>query len=195
MNNRPLFLLSALFLLFLFSSHTLSDTYTIAADKSSMEWIGRKKTGEHSGTINLKSGELQLKKGKITGGYFVVDMTSIQVTDITDEVQNKKLLRHLENEDFFDTKNHMEARLDITGVSTADSKKYLIKGNLTIKNKTNPISFEATVTGQTKSVLIARATLIVDRTIYGIVYKSSVLGEAMINDLFELNVKLTAIKR
>ena len=50
--------------------------------KSSITWLGKKVTGEHSGTIGLKSGYIQMNGDKMTGGEFVIDMTTLTVTDL-----------------------------------------------------------------------------------------------------------------
>jgi polyisoprenoid-binding protein YceI len=82
----------------------------------------------------------------------------------------------------------------ILSVVKKSDKFFTVTGNLIIKDKTNPIVFESTISGQTKNTVITRANLKIDRTKYGIVYKSSTLGEAMINDVFDLNIKLVGIK-
>lgn len=186
-------------LLFLIATAMVSDsnvnTYKISTDNSAIEWVGKKISGQHSGTIAIKSGDLQLKGKEIIGGSFVMDMSSIKVTDIAESnPQNKKLLVHLENADFFDVAKYPEAKMVIESVVKKSDNVFTVTGNLTIKDKTNPISFESTVSGQTKNTIITRANLKIDRTKYGIVYKSSTLGEAMINDVFDLNIKLVGIK-
>lgn len=170
-------------------------TYTINNNNSTIEWVGKKLTGSHSGTIALKNGTLLMKGKDIAGGSFVMDMKSIKVTDIAEtDPQNKKLIVHLENADFFDVAKYPEAKFVIDKVVKKSDKVFTITGNMTIKDKTNPLTFESTITGQTESTVITRATLNIDRTKYGIVYKSSTLGEAMINDVFELNLKLVGSK-
>ena len=47
-------------------------TVKVDASKSTISWLGKKVTGEHSGTIDLKSGELKIDGGAIAGGDFVV---------------------------------------------------------------------------------------------------------------------------
>ena len=72
----------------------------VDASKSSISWIGKKVTGQHSGTINLKEGNLNFKGKKLTGGSFVVNMTSLNTTDLSGEYQ-EKLNGHLKDDDFF----------------------------------------------------------------------------------------------
>ena len=53
--------------------------------KSQFEWKGTKVKGEHFGKIKLKSGNLDFTKGKISGGKLVMDMNSMDVTDLNGE--------------------------------------------------------------------------------------------------------------
>ena len=53
--------------------------FEILDTQSQIEWVGRKVTGSHNGTIAIKNGELILNDGELTGGKFIVDTTSIKV--------------------------------------------------------------------------------------------------------------------
>ena len=77
------------------------DPIKINTEKSSISWVGKKITGQHSGTISIKSGELIMDDDKLTGGSFVIDMSSITCTDIESEKKNKYLVDHLKAKDFF----------------------------------------------------------------------------------------------
>lgn len=46
--------------------------FEIATAQSGVEWIGRKVTGAHNGTIDFKSGTLYLAAGQLVGGEFTV---------------------------------------------------------------------------------------------------------------------------
>lgn len=173
-----------------------STAYQVVADKSELEWIGHKLTGEHRGNILVQSGNLTFNGNDLTGGTVVVNMQSITVTDIAaDNPQNKKLVKHLENKDFFDVAGFPTATLSIQSVKKKKKDVYDVTANLTIKGIVKPIRFDAVVTGRTRNTIVSRAELKIDRTQYGIVYKSSALGEATIHDVFDLNIKLVAIKK
>jgi polyisoprenoid-binding protein YceI len=157
-------------------------------------WKGKKVTGSHEGTINLKSGGLDYNKGVPTGGSFVIDMTSIAVTDLK-AGGAKKLRGHLMSPDFFDVASHPEAKFMITNISRAENLDgaYNVEGDLTIKGITKGLQFRTDVTKE-DGHMIARATINVDRTLYNIKYGSGKffdsLGDKMIDDNFELNVTL-----
>ena len=56
-------------------------TYEIDSASSNVAWLAKKVTGQHSGTVAIKSGKLQADSGVISAGNFVLDMTSVAVTD------------------------------------------------------------------------------------------------------------------
>jgi polyisoprenoid-binding protein YceI len=112
------------------STETVS--YAVDLEASSVEWKAYKVTGEHMGTVNLKSGILMFEGGKLTGGQFEVDMTSINVTDLTGEYKGK-LEGHLKSDDFFGVEKNPTASLILTNVIPNGVDRYKIEGDLTIK--------------------------------------------------------------
>ena len=45
-----------------------------------IKWEGKKVTGKHNGTVNIKSGAIEVLDGMATTGNFIIDMTSIMCT-------------------------------------------------------------------------------------------------------------------
>ncbi|WP_299257394.1 YceI family protein [uncultured Aquimarina sp.] len=160
----------------------------INASESSINWTGKKVTGEHTGTLNFSSGFLTFDSDVLKSGEFVVDMTSLAVTDLEAGKGKEKLEGHLTSDDFFGVKNHKNAKLVIKEATKMDGG-YKITGDLTIKGKTNPITFDLAVNGGS-----ATTTLAVDRTKYDIKYGSGSffdnLGDKAISDEFVLEVNL-----
>jgi len=109
-------------------------------EKTKLTWLGEKVTGEHNGTINLKSGWLSMQDNKITSGEFVIDMTSLK-----DSEANARLETHLKSEDFFGVEKFPEAKLVVTGSTPYDKGTGVVSGTLTIKGITNPIEFKSTM--------------------------------------------------
>ena len=87
-----------------------AQTKKIDAAKSSINWLGKKVTGQHNGTVNFKEGNLVFRGKKVTGGNFVVDMTSVTATDLQGEYQCT-LTGHLKADDFFGTDKFPTATL------------------------------------------------------------------------------------
>lgn len=189
-------------LLVLASAGTLSaqTTHTVNPAKSSVKWLGKKVTGQHDGTVDVKSGSLTVNGDQITGGDFVLDMTTIKVADIKDAETNAKLVGHLNSEDFFSVDKHKEATFKITKVTAKKGENgstHEITGDLTIKGITHSITFPAKVT-LLKSGFIAAAKFTIDRTKWDIKYGSSNfvagIGDKAIYDDVEFDLYITSAK-
>lgn len=174
------------------------ETYKVQPQLSTLGWTGKKVGGQHSGTISLKEGTVQVKGSQLVGGTFVVDMTSLKNTDLTDADYNAKLVGHLKSEDFFGVEKNPTATLVITSVKAlkgdAAGNNVTITGNLTIKGKTNPLSFPAKV-GVKNGVAAASGTASIDRSKYDVKYGSTLFGAAAdkaIDDVFTLSFNVIA---
>ena len=161
----------------------------IDAATSKITWIGKKVTGQHGGTINIKEGNLVFAGKKLTGGTVTVDMTSLVCTDLKAGEGKEKIEGHLKSEDFFGTEKFQTSKIVFKKVVASGKNSYMVTADLSIKEKTNPITFELTVVGNN-----AAAALKVDRTKFDIKYGSGSffdnLGDKAISDEFELNVAL-----
>ncbi|MCF6404933.1 YceI family protein [Chitinophaga filiformis] len=165
--------------------------FQIVNAQSNIDWIGRKVTGAHNGTIGIKEGTLIFTDGKLSGGNFVIDTTSIKILDVTDPATNAQFAGHLASDDFFSIDKYPEATLQITGVSGKH-----VQGDLTIKGITHPVSFDVTVNTDHGDVVTAYGKLVIDRTKYGIKFRSGNffkdLGDTLIYNDFDLQVTITA---
>ena len=160
----------------------------VDVQNSKITWTGEKLTGSHTGTINLQEGYFEMEKGKLVGGEFTANMTSIDVTDLEGK-NKKKLMGHLRSDDFFGVKNHSTAKFTIKTAAEKSEGVYGVSGDLTIKGKTNPIAFDLKMSDNS-----ATTTLVIDRTKYDIRYGSGSffdnLGDKTIYDEFTLNIML-----
>lgn len=172
-----------------------AEAYKVDASKSSVNWLAKKVTGQHNGVVTLSSGTLDVTGDKISGGSFTVDMTTINCLDLQGEWK-EKLEGHLRSDDFFSVEKNTTSKLDISSVKY-EGDRAIINGNLTIKGITKPISFPASVSKK-GNVMVAVATIKIDRTKYDIKYGSKSffegIGDKAIDDEFELQVNLVAIK-
>ncbi len=175
-----------------FAFTTVSD-YTVDTASSNIVWTGEKVTGKHTGNVKLKSGSLQVDNGKLMGGSFVIDMNSISCTDLDSDMAGK-LVGHLKSADFFGVDSHPTSEFVITRAIPQDTKgNYKIMGNLTIKEKTNPVVFKANVSTSGGKVT-ATGDITVDRSLYDVRFGSGSffenLGDKTIYDEFFLRVSL-----
>ena len=173
-------------------------TFNVNIHTAKINWKGFKPTGEHYGTISLKSGSFIVNNGEIIDGDFVIDMTSIINVDIDPSSKgNAKLVNHLKSKDFFNVEKHPTASFKITSTEKKEDK-ILIRGDLTIKNKTNPIEFLAIVKMVNNQLIFNSETFKIDRSKWNIEYKSksffSNLADKFIYDDMEISISMEAQK-
>lgn len=196
---------SVLFCLILVSaSFGFAKQVAIDTNTSSIEWSGQKKIpGEgHKGTVKIKKGTVNIdEKMKLVGGTLIIDMTSITNKDLSGKWKTK-LEQHLNSEDFFDVAKNKEANFKITKVTPTRSDLFTITGNLTVRGKTHPESFDLKVEKKGKFML-ASGQIEFDRNKYGVTYNSetSVLKKALkiakdkiIKDNIVLTLNLKTVK-
>lgn len=169
--------------------------YEIDKSKSTVKWNGKKITGEHYGTVNIKNGHLQVEDNIVQSGVIEMDMNSIKVDDLTNESMNQKLTGHLKSDDFFSVEKHPNAKLELKDVVHKSGNNYTFTGDLTIKEITHPVTFDATMDVKGEK-LTAKGEVEVDRTLYDIKFRSgkffSDLGDNLIYDTFTLNFDVVA---
>jgi polyisoprenoid-binding protein YceI len=194
-------------------SSSSDEPWKVKTSDSKIEWIGTKVTGYHTGEVPVKSGELYVKDGAVSGGKFVMDVAGISVSGpkSVDAESNTKLLGHLKSEDFFDVQKHPEATFELTSLrafsgdvkDTADPRQdeineykvgnptHTVSGNMTIKGVTKNIEFPAriTVNGNNAEAI---AKFNIDRKQWGIVYPGK--PDDLIRDNIHLGIKINAAK-
>ncbi len=195
------------------SDSATGQPWNVDTNASKVEWVATKVSGYHTGTVDIKNGELQVADGNVTGGNFTLDMTSIAVLGPkgSDPARNAKLLGHLKSPDFFEVDKNPEATFVITSVQpftgtaqdTADPRQediseykvpnptHTVSGNLTIKGVAKNIQFPAriTVTGNSAD---AMAKFNIDRTQWNIVYPGQ--PDDLIRNDIHLGIALKAAK-
>ncbi len=172
--------------------------YKVDAAASEIVWGGEKPTGKHHGTIKLTEGTLFLNNGKVEAGSFIFDMNSITVEDLEGE-SKANLEAHLKGTvegkegDFFNVKEYPTAKFEMTGIESN-----MVKGNLTIKGKTNPIEFPAKVIVEDDKVTLKSESFEIDRTKWDVNFGSKSifpdLGDKFVNDAITLSVVVVATK-
>ena len=180
----------------IFSSAVIAGNYVIDTSSSNVDWFGKKVTGEHNGSINIKEGSLEVASGAIKGGTVIIDMQSITNEDVENEDYKAKLEGHLKSEDFFSVEKFPTAKLVLTDVEKSGDE-YSFTGDLTIKGITKPVSFKGKSLADADHVKVGGA-ITIDRSDYDVKYGSSSffdnLGDKMIYDDFTFNYVLVAKK-
>ena len=173
---------------------TINPNEYIANKKAStLNWIGRKVSSGHNGTIMLKDGYLNVSADGIIEGEFIIDMNSISVSDLQGGGK-ASLERHLKNEDFFSVNDFPFAKIVFKA-----NKKNIIKNQLdlnaqlTIKDITHPLKFTAKIIEVSPKLKI-ESDLVFDRSLYDVRYGSGKffenLGDRLILDEIQVGVDL-----
>lgn len=175
------------FTLTLMANNSFAKKVSVDSTKSVVEWMGRKELlklkDSHEGTVQIApQSYLEMSGGKFTGGQIVINMSTLENTDIPKEKKKKRkmLISHLESADFFDVENNKASVFDITGVRMVKNSKnneYEFTGALTIRGKKVP---NKTITAVVDEVAVkggkkawkATGKMIFDRTQFGVKYKS-----------------------
>lgn len=176
-------------ILIITSSVLFAQKSIINTEKSSIDWVGKKIGGQHNGEIKIKNGSLELKNDQIIAGNFTIDMNSITCKDLKDDVYNQKLVGHLKSDDFFGVAKFPTATLKVTSATKFINDSAAITGEITIKGKTESITFDLI-----RNNKMYTAKIDVDRSKFNVKYGSTSffdsLGDKAIDDIFNLNVKL-----
>lgn len=164
----------------------------INLENSIVRWNAKKTlvtTNNHNGTIQFEEGFVMLEDSMITGGEFIIDMTSLSNSDLSGAMK-AQLERHLNSDDFFATETHPTARFLIKDVSPIENSQFVVRGDLTIKDITNEISFPATIAPIDENIFM-NAEFEIDRTRWDIRYGSGRFFEDLGNDLIDDTIGLT----
>ena len=172
------------------------ESYKILPENSTIEWVGEKVSGAHSGYINLQNAFFLFEEEKFVGGEFNIDMNSIKCTDIENPKYAAKLEEHLKDSDFFNTNKYPTSNFKISKI-IFDGTSYMITGDITIKEISQEITFPAQFEND-GDLFHATASLKIDRTKHDIKYGSGSffddLGDRMIYDEFTLKIHLQGSK-
>lgn len=134
------------------------------AESSTVNFIGSKVTGSHSGGFKKVTGHFTVKEGALVGNdhKVVIDINSLWS-------DADKLTGHLKSADFFDAEQFPESTFEATSLTRKSDTSYEVSGNFTLHGVTKNITFPATVTESGESVKIA-SRFDINRKDFGIVY-------------------------
>jgi len=179
--------------------------YAVVTGESSFNWSAKKPLIDgyvNSGTIALSKGTISVTDTSASGS-FTLDMNTLDV-GLTAKKPGKEgaLEGHLKSADFFDVEKYPTATFVIQDVeATAESSAtftYRVTGDLTMKGKTNEVSFPAQIYMK-DGKLMAKASFEIDRTDWGLTYGSGNffqdLGNNLIDDMVSISFDLVAEPR
>lgn len=170
--------------------------YTVT--RGAVYWSAKKAIGAaHKGSVAVSSGTLLVNQGRLLGGTIALDMGSISVSNMDDAGEKSTLESHLKDNDFFEVKKYPQAGFEITDIMPSNQQAFnwVVRGNLTIKGKSNPVNIPVNLTIGNGRLEAESATFIIDRTKWGLSFRSGLLGTAkdkIIEDIVPVSLKLSA---
>ncbi len=129
--------------------------------------------GKRYGKIYLKTVSALINKGKLSNLKVEIDMNSLTVDSFSEEETEKKekLTLHLQSNDFFDVENYPITTFEMTSIKPTEGKfNSTITGNLTIKDSTKSITFNANIMSSDEEVSILSEDFIINRSDWGLTY-------------------------
>lgn len=179
-------------------------TYQADVDGSQIEWEAGKLTGNHTGYLNIAKGYINLNKNnEIAGGEFVIDLSTITVTDLEEGKGKEDLEAHLKGTvegkegDFFNINKYPTGNFVVTGMEVNEGKTWVM-GNLTLKEKSKNIKFPVNLSLDGEKLILQSEEFTIDRTEWDINFRSSSIfpniGDKVIYDEVKLQVYLEADK-
>ena len=161
--------------------HKEGEAMVVQPEKSEIVWTGEKKfvDSAHTGTIQLKSGQIYFKDGEPVHGDFVIDMKTIKNVDLEDEEYKKKLEGHLSSDDFFAVEKFEVAKFTFDNVKALGENQYAFTGDMQIRDVTKKETIQATIDmNEDGTGFTATADAVIDRTKYGIEYNNESSGNS-----------------
>ena len=177
----------------IFTSIAFAKDIAVNTKTSLVKWEGSKVGDKkHDGTIQLKSSQLSYDTQGLSGS-FEIDMGTIVNLDIADPKWNKKLVGHLSSPDFFDVPQYPTSKLVLKSSSAKEPSLWIVKADLTIKGKTNPV--ELLVKIEKEAPFAASTSITIDRTKWDIKYGSGSffkgLGDKLIHDEIKFQILIS----
>lgn len=177
--------------------------YMVDTELSEFRWSAKKPLIDgyvNSGTIGFSRGSITVDETR-SSGSFTLDMKSLKV-GLTAKKPGKEgaLEARLKGESFFDVAKYPESEFIITEVKPLSESsapfRYQVTGNLTMKGRTNAVTFPATIYETDDRVVHASADFEIDRTRWDITFGSgnffTDLGDNLIDDMVALSFTMVA---
>ncbi|OFY93408.1 MAG: hypothetical protein A3K10_10665 [Bacteroidetes bacterium RIFCSPLOWO2_12_FULL_31_6] len=155
-----------------------AQTLKVDVLKSKLTWQGIADIGGHNGTIAIKEGFIEIKKGKIIGGEIMLDMKNISIIDAEDKEQEKSVLHEITDAKFFNVVAFPTAKFKITSYTND-----LLVGDLTLVGITKSIEFKTTTTKIGKKLIVETVKFTVDLQNWGLKFSRWFGGNKLDNAL------------
>ncbi len=147
--------------------------YSVNETSSKAEWKGSAPDHFHVGSFKVTGSLTATSDGKVTGGDFVIPISSIQDYDLPDPVR-QTLLEDLKSPNFFNIVTHPNAKFHVTkaepyattDTSAVKDANYMLTGDFSLIGQTHSISFPVKV-NTSSNELSAEAKFNINRKQWG----------------------------
>ncbi|MGK7391789.1 MAG: YceI family protein [Candidatus Cyclobacteriaceae bacterium M2_1C_046] len=178
-----------------FNSKNLEER-KIDLQNSEIKWKATKLLGTagHEGMVNLKSGSLYFQNEALVKGNITVDLNTIRITDTSkySAEEMRMLSNHLKRKEF-NTGEYPLASFEFENLKYLKNDNIQVTGNMRIKDVIKPVSFPATIE-QTETGKLFLAEIILNRKDYNIGIDGNLLEKNLVDDEFQINVRLRVSK-
>jgi polyisoprenoid-binding protein YceI len=142
----------------------------VIKEKSKIEFVGAKVTGDHQGKFNAFDGTIDYAGGQPTRISFDIDLNSV-------ETDTEKLTGHLKSADFFDVAKYPKATFTSTSIAPApagapNGTTHVLRGTLDLHGTQKDVEIPV-VTNQTADGVHAKSEFTINRHDWGISYKGA----------------------
>jgi len=176
--------------------------YQVDTKASTVTWEGTKVTGAHYGDITINNGLITVNDGMISAATVVIDMTSINTLDLQGN-SKASLDGHLSSDDFFGVEQFPTAQFELLKLNPLrggeNGANYTATGKVTIKGRTDEVSFPVTVDMSEGGAKIS-GEMVLDRSKFDVRFRSQSffdvkeLGDKLIYNDFTIGFELVAGK-
>ncbi len=161
--NLKRYFLGLLFLVFCIFSTSIFANWKMIPSESKITFTGTQNGSPATGSFNKFTGEInfdpnQLKSSKVR---IIIDMNSISMS-------YKEFASTLVTSDWLNVKRFPQAIFQSTQFTKIGDKKFEAQGNLTIRDKSNPLKFTFDVVELAKDKVRVNGTFTIKRTAFGI---------------------------
>jgi polyisoprenoid-binding protein YceI len=116
-----------------------AQVFTIAAEESTLSFVGAKATRNHSGGFERFAGTFTLEDGDLSTLQLRVEIDTTSLWADVEDLQN-----HLKSADFFDVESHPTATFESVSVSPYGDQ-WMVTGELDLHGVTSRLSFPLSI--------------------------------------------------
>jgi polyisoprenoid-binding protein YceI len=142
----------------------VTEVIALAPENTKIQFVGT-----HAGDEpNPRKGSFGQFTGKVAMAGDAIHSIEVDIETASLSTEIGKLTDHLKSADFFDVRQHPQARFVSTSIQPGEGQQVTIVGDLTLLGQTKSITFPATV--NTADGLQVQSEFSIDRTEFGMDY-------------------------